>query len=138
MLNRGRTTQILRWSDDGVPGAEQPSATGSWYESTGEAFVAVMEATDLRNGDHSSDPGRHAKRIVHDLAGPSAVTNHASDQLNGLGGRVQIADHRPVDLEHRILRAVLNKVVRNRSRASRRGWPHADNDNPTYRLRSGL
>src|ERR1700732_997031 len=53
-----------------------------------------------------------AKRIVHDLAGPSAVTNHASDQLNGLGGRVQIADHRPVDLEHRILRAVLKKVVR--------------------------
>jgi hypothetical protein len=29
----------------------------SWYESVGETFVAVMQATDLRDGDDSSDLG---------------------------------------------------------------------------------
>jgi len=29
-------------------------------ESSGETFVAVMQATDLRDGDDSPDPGWHA------------------------------------------------------------------------------
>ena len=38
-------------------GCGPPLVSGIWYKSGGEPFVAVMQASDLRDGDDSSDPG---------------------------------------------------------------------------------
>ena len=34
---------IKKFSDDGVPAAEQPLVSESWYQSDGEPFVAIMQ-----------------------------------------------------------------------------------------------
>ena len=47
---------IQRFSEDGVPAAKQPSVSGSWYESGGEPFVAMIQIADLPDGHDSSDP----------------------------------------------------------------------------------
>jgi hypothetical protein len=38
-------------------GCGLPLVSGSWYKSGSEPFVAVMQASDFRNGDDSSDLG---------------------------------------------------------------------------------
>jgi len=50
-----------RSSDDDVPAATQPLVSRSpyQYESGGEAFVAVMQAADLRNFEPLSNPAWH-------------------------------------------------------------------------------
>ncbi len=38
-------------------GCRPPLVSKSWDESGGQPFVAVMQTSDLRDGDDSSDPG---------------------------------------------------------------------------------
>jgi len=40
-------------------GCEEPLVSGSWCESGGETFVAVMQARNLRDGDNLSDSAWH-------------------------------------------------------------------------------
>ncbi len=46
--------QILRRR---LTSAKQPLISSGWYQSDGETSVAMMQAADSRDGDHSSDPG---------------------------------------------------------------------------------
>src|SRR5260370_41100068 len=52
------------------------------------------------------------KRITDEVTGSTAVREHLGDQLDRLSGRMQIAGHGPIHLEHRIVRAVVDKIVR--------------------------
>src|SRR5258705_13461491 len=53
-----------------------------------------------------------AKWVVDELAGPAAVGHHARDQFDRLGCRVQLARHRPVDLENRVLGTIFDEIER--------------------------
>src|SRR5258705_9948172 len=53
-----------------------------------------------------------AKWVVDELVGPAAVGHHARDQFDRLCGRVQLARHRPVDLENRVLGPIVDEIVR--------------------------
>src|SRR5712671_4872751 len=61
-----------------------------------------------------SDDGRTAaaEGVVDEFAGPAAVSDHAGDQLDRLGGRMELACHRPGDFEDRVVGAVIDEIVR--------------------------
>jgi hypothetical protein len=53
-----------------------------------------------------------AEGIVDGLASAAAVGDHAGHQFHRLGRRVQVADVRLIDLEHVVLTAVVDEIVR--------------------------
>src|SRR5271168_4251018 len=58
---------ILRSSDDGYRPPRNDWRAGIRNESGGEAFVAMMQAADLSNGDYLSDPGWHDRARVRTI-----------------------------------------------------------------------
>ena len=55
--DRDRRTHRYTDHEDDAPAAAQPVMRSSGCESSGEAFVAMMQATDLRYGYDAADPG---------------------------------------------------------------------------------
>jgi hypothetical protein len=53
---------IARSSDDARSGSRNHWRAGIWDESGGETFVAMMQASDLRDGDDLPLPCRRAAR----------------------------------------------------------------------------
>src|SRR5438552_14462362 len=53
-----------------------------------------------------------AEGIVDGLASAAAVGDHAGNQFHRLGRRVEVADVRLIDLEHVVLTAVVDEIVR--------------------------
>src|SRR5260370_29692132 len=54
---------------------------------------------------------RPAEGVINDLALPAAVFHHARDELDRLGGWMQIGRHRAVNLKNVILSTVVDEVV---------------------------
>jgi hypothetical protein len=71
---------------------------------------AVTCTAELFAGNERS--GGAAKGVVDGLASAATVGDHAGHQFHRLGRRVQVADVRLIDLEHVVLTAVVDEIVR--------------------------
>jgi hypothetical protein len=66
---RNRKSPIRDTSGAGVTATHNNIASRRRDESSGETFVTVMQANDLRKGNDSSDPGWHDRAWVRTILG---------------------------------------------------------------------
>jgi hypothetical protein len=73
-------------------------------------FDAIANPAKLLGRDKSRT--RAQERVIDDLAGAAAISDHPRDELHGLRGWMKVGDVWLVDFEDAGLRAIIGEVVR--------------------------